>query len=161
MAKGKFLLGMLAMVLVLGMAVIGCGDNGSSGTNVLSLNKYSTTDPSATILEAYGLDLTNYNIIKNSGSANYLGWVVDDWDDFVMVWTSSVVADFTSVANSLDNLSGFNEIYRDSKADEEGLYEAYGMNYDLTLFTRRLSLSYGGSGYYFPAGTLMLEISED
>jgi len=132
MANKKIGIGMLVMALAFGMAVVGCGGNGSS-SNINFLDHIGLSQETPGSLPSF-LDNTSYNaIINHVGAANYLGWAIFD-GEFFMVWENKTQSD-------RDSLHSF-------------LYSTHSMTSpddDHVNFTPT-RLSQGG--FYVPAGTL-------
>jgi hypothetical protein len=132
MAKKNFWLGMLALVLVFGMAVVGCDDdNGDTETNYFDALNLSTSNPSSAILSAVGLTQTQFNQIRDAADGGFQGWdtmFFNGNDNLLMAWSGRSVSNFNSVADILTNI--FDEQRR---GNEAGLYEAAGNDNDYLL----------------------------
>jgi len=149
MAKRNIWIGMMVTVLALGIIITGC-DTGNNEPNILDAYNFSTGNPGTDILGARGLNQSQFNLIKTA-TGGFHGWVVDE-DDLIMVWTGRSAANFSSVANALDGIFG-----EDVRGDSDGIYIAYGENYDLIFY----SVSDSDKGFYISAGTMMAIIWED
>ena len=170
MAKNKFCLGMLVIVLVFGMTVAGCDNNttsGSGGDNGLG-NYWSTAPISPEALAISGLTQAQFNQINTAAGGGFRGWLIIDCDcdycvyfppsQVILLWAGRSVANFTSVANAIAALPGFTQDTR--KVLDGGIHEAEGfadgigsfgfVEYEIRFFSRRFE----ENGYYIPVGTL-------
>jgi len=170
MKKSGFLVGLLALVLVVGVFVLGCENgtnsatsNNTSGINVLDFLEFTTTQPGENELSIAGLTLEQFNQIRDAGGGGYLGWFIDEestWsipegsdpiliykrEILHLIWSGRTLSHFTTVADLLDQL--FEE---DDRGIEDNIYYSYGDVYLLTFLFIREEL---GEGAYFPAGTM-------
>ena len=148
MAKRNFWLGMLVMVLVFGMALIGC-DSGSSDANYLDSLGLSTADPGPAVLTQFGfVDVDEFKQIRDA-AGGFQGWAIDDEGYLVMAWTGRNTSDFDNVADEFDAL-----FIQTDRGIESGLYYAEGNDYDVTFFPKKFS----AEGFYVSAGTLLASI---
>ena len=151
-----------AVILVLVVSLIGCPgpsniDIGISILDEIPLN--GTADPSSEELKPYGLNSSQFLMIKSAPSAGYQGWVIDDDDKLTLVWTGRSVNAFNRTANILGHIiyteydrNSFGSVYHADGGTAEGI------TYNLSFFRKSLLLHDDLLGYYIPAGTIMLDI---
>ena len=171
MTNKKFRLGMLVMVLVFGMAVVGCdngtggggsGNNGtiSGGTNYLSLyDDWSTATPSEAVLAAGGITEEQFNQIRDAGGAGgFFGWRLSySLELLELVWTGRSEAHFNSLVIFLVHRLGWDYI---SRGIDAGGHYVSGRRYSIDFNPSRLELYDPQIGiFYLPAGTMILYLS--
>ena len=150
MAKKKFGLGILAMVLVLGFTVVGCGDNGGDDDGWKELfPDLSTSSPTQAALDVAGLTLQEFNQIVSAGGGGYKGWELDEY--LYIVWTGRSVSNFNSTANVLEDLFDGTE-----REEDNGVHTAYGDEY-LLFFS---SVVYKDEYVSYPARLMYASLGE-
>ncbi|MCL2289279.1 MAG: hypothetical protein FWC34_01030 [Bacteroidetes bacterium] len=170
MANKKFWVGILVMVLVFGMAVIGCdngtGNGNGNGSGILDGMDLTTRMPTEAELAQFPLNVEQFNAIVNAGGSGFQGWEIgivagyeDDQGNLVtfngisMVWLNRSVANFNAVANLFrDTLPGFSEEFRGT---ENGWHYAEGDNYLIYFTSTAIPVQ------EIPAGFMRVEILEN
>ena len=168
MANKKFWFGMLIMVLVFGMAAVGCdtgtgGGGGGGGSpavpNALETLGLSKAPPSLATKNAHGLDETAFNAIINAGGiGHYRGWAYL-YDEFIMVWTARNLRNFEDIIDAVIN-AGFTRTWEEIEA---GVHlwrgeNAGGVRALIDFFSIMVYLDY--QDYFIPAGTIFLGFIE-
>ena len=101
MAKKKIRLGILVIILVFGMTVVGCDSNSTNEKGGLS--GLNTETPSSSVLNNAGITLAQFNQIKNFFNG-FQGWIIEDGEEFVMIWSGRTKADEVNIGNFIMNL---------------------------------------------------------
>ena len=128
-------------------------------TNILDTLNFLQTTPDDAILSAVGLNLTQFNQIRDAGGASdFLGWVLVGINDDVlmMTWTNRVLDNFTSVADTIRDMSLFNETYRGfSNSDDKDFAWGDGPLGVVSIVELWNSGMTDGN-YYLPTGVLLV-----
>ena len=125
--KKRFWLGILAMVLVLGMTVVGCdnGSTGNGGNSILDTMGLSTANPNSTALNIGNITLTQFNEVKEL-LGGYQGWSTFD-GDLNIIWTGRTQTQANQAETALDGLSwiggkSYGFMFNPTREEEDGLY---------------------------------------
>ena len=135
------------MVLVLGMAVIGCGDD--SEPNPWDEVNFNTTDPSGSTLSTYGINNDEFNTIKSAGGGGYQGWAILG-DDLVLYWTGRSMSNYNTVVTALET-----KFSSATKIEDDGVHIAGNVDDFIVMYYESSNSS---EGYTTPAGTMIAGI---
>ena len=164
MANKKFWFGMPVMVLVFGIAVIGCDTGTGGGGNddenggypsIFSLVPFSRADPSNSILAEFGFaNLAEFNSIRNANTiGSFIGWTEDiaTFDRIDLAWSGQNIFSVDDIVAAVEAIFG--------PVDESGSYDGVvfrhggsSPHYFSVLFWPSNRVEYG---ILIPAGTVM------
>ena len=102
--KNRFYFGTAAMVLVLTMAFIGCGDGGGGppppGGNGLPDN-LNTNNPGDTLVSSHDLPGAQLTEIMNAPGGGFAGWIVNGEGILQLYWTGRNATQCDAVVNAI------------------------------------------------------------
>jgi len=150
------------MVLVFGMTITGCSDDGGGGgggydVNILDEMGLRAGSPSNDTLAVFGLNSTQFSTIQ-SIVTGYKGYVIEgDNYSLILAWTDRSQDNYNTVAAHLKSI--FSATEQHGNGDNGNPLLVIGRvsekkRYQVTVYTRKSD----SSGAYFPAGTLLVEI---
>jgi len=142
------LLGLVALVAIMGLSLAGCGGSGSGSGDTNFFDVLNTGTPGYGALAIAGLSETQFDDIRNAGGAGaFRGWVIE-YGVFQMVWANRTVPQFDALSTLVLSIRGGQS---GGRVVEDGLIIFLGDDFELALFTSRIS----DGGFFLPANTII------